>query len=380
MARISSTARFMMLPIAAAALLLFVLPAVAGEGVSDRLHIPKTSTLYKQMLGKSATLNFDSGMSVKLSFGDGGPMGVTALQTYGGVLVMMDTENVTQPALVIEDEGALFIRTETTSMWISFEDDQIHKLETKANLNDSAEADRMASMLIGENTILTEFGVSLAKHLVDKDSTFSNSPNENDWLAKGRLELIRYGDDILYVSHTGHKEFAGWLPVTYGVVQENAGRPHITVRIDSANDQYDITFERREIFNQWDFAAMFDGIACNRKRTAEALFEGPWESIEKYSKGVYPDHPNVTFITPLATHSLTDAVYVRLWEQTKWEQVWYQSDFVNTLHPVAEGFLQKGEGLEFMLLETETSGTCYRLICELDEAFGWNCQKWTMCN
>eukprot|EP00922_Rhytidocystis_sp_ex-Travisia-forbesii_P067295 GHVS01100082.1.p1 GENE.GHVS01100082.1~~GHVS01100082.1.p1 ORF type:complete len:236 (-),score=17.46 GHVS01100082.1:127-834(-) len=235
-------------------------------------------------------------------------------------------------------------------------------------------------MLIGENTSLADFGVSFAKHLVDNDSTFSNPSNENDWLAKGSLKLISYGKDKkLYARHTGHNKFAGWLPITYRVVPESADRPHITVRIDSENGRYDITFERREIVNEWDFVAMFDGIACNRKRTAEALFEGPWESIEKYSKGVYPDHPNVTFITPLATHSLTDAVYVRLWDQTKWESVWYAGDFVDTLRPVAEGLLQKGEELEFML-ETETSGTCYRLICELDEAFGWNCQKWTMCN
>eukprot|EP00922_Rhytidocystis_sp_ex-Travisia-forbesii_P067286 GHVS01100072.1.p1 GENE.GHVS01100072.1~~GHVS01100072.1.p1 ORF type:complete len:381 (-),score=48.34 GHVS01100072.1:124-1266(-) len=380
MARISSTARFMMLPIAAAALLLFVLPAVAGEGVSDRLHIPKTSTLYKQMLGKSATLNFDSGMSVKLSFGDGGPMGVTALQTYGGVLVMMDTENVTQPALVIEDEGALFIRTETTSMWISFEDDQIHKLETKANLNDSAEADRMASMLIGENTILTEFGVSLAKHLVDKDSTFSNSPNENDWLAKGRLELIRYGDDILYVSHTGHKEFAGWLPVTYGVVQENAGRPHITVRIDSANDQYDITFERREIFNQWDFAAMFDGIACNRKRTAEALFEGPWESIEKFLKGGVLMNEPVIFIAPSATASIKGPVSAKLLEIAfETESINRQKIYYDTK---AIGFLDlvdKKEELKFRLT-SKTNDECFHLFCRADDTFGWKCPKWEKCN
>eukprot|EP00922_Rhytidocystis_sp_ex-Travisia-forbesii_P067297 GHVS01100085.1.p1 GENE.GHVS01100085.1~~GHVS01100085.1.p1 ORF type:complete len:348 (-),score=28.77 GHVS01100085.1:124-1167(-) len=347
------------------------------------------------MLGKSATLNFDSGMSVKLSFGDGGPMGVTALQTYGGVLVMMDTENVTQPALVIEDEGALFIRTETTSMWISFEDDQIHKLETKANLNDSAEADRMASMLIGENTILTEFGVSLAKHLVDKDSTFSNSPNENDWLAKGRLELIRYGDDILYVSHTGHKEFAGWLPVTYGVVQENAGRPHITVRIDSANDQYDITFERREIFNQWDFAAMFDGIACNRKRTAEALFEGPWESIEKFFKRspILMEEP-VIFVTPSATDSLEGPVSAHLmkigYEETVGEgcpeglcnsQAQYTSislSFVKKASGVLK-LVDKEGGLKFSL----TSGTnddCFHLFCQADDTFGWKCPKWEKCN
>eukprot|EP00922_Rhytidocystis_sp_ex-Travisia-forbesii_P067276 GHVS01100060.1.p1 GENE.GHVS01100060.1~~GHVS01100060.1.p1 ORF type:complete len:217 (-),score=19.18 GHVS01100060.1:161-811(-) len=134
-----------------------------------------------------------------------------------------------------------------------------------------------------------------------------------------------------------------------------------------------------DIEHEWDFAAMFDGIACNRKRTAEALFEGPWESIEKYSKGVYSEEDEVTFIIPSATASLKTPVLARLWNHSACRTVDCGGALCDSLHPVAEGYLQKGKGLEF-LLKSKISAACWRVICELDESFGWNCPKWEKCD
>eukprot|EP00922_Rhytidocystis_sp_ex-Travisia-forbesii_P067293 GHVS01100080.1.p1 GENE.GHVS01100080.1~~GHVS01100080.1.p1 ORF type:complete len:239 (-),score=24.98 GHVS01100080.1:124-840(-) len=238
----------------------------------------------------------------------------------------------------------------------------------------------MTSMLIGENPSLADFGVSFAKHLVDNDSTFSNPSNENDWLAKGSLKLSYGEDKKLYACHTGHKEFAGWLPVTYGVVQENGDRPHITVRIDSKNGRYDITFERREIVNEWDFVAMFDGIACNRKRTAEALFEGPWESIEKFLKGGVLMNEPVIFIAPSATASIKGPVSAKLLEIAfETESINRQKIYYDTK---AIGFLDlvdKKEELKFRLT-SKTNDECFHLFCRADDTFGWKCPKWEKCN
>eukprot|EP00922_Rhytidocystis_sp_ex-Travisia-forbesii_P043942 GHVS01065516.1.p1 GENE.GHVS01065516.1~~GHVS01065516.1.p1 ORF type:complete len:523 (+),score=32.53 GHVS01065516.1:145-1713(+) len=376
MAQVFSAALFLLLPIVG--LLTFTLATDLTDGVAHRLSIGTSYTAHKRFADTSVTLDLGNGESIELLCADDGA--VTA-QKFSEGKEIGKKEQVTDPALVIEEKSLVFIKTESSAIRIPLKQNFLWTWLYPTGKKDviwdidSREAKIITKMLIGVEALYTPFGLAFREHLETNNGTFSNK--RDHWRGKGDLKLIRY-DKKIYTYATEKKEF-GWRGVGQlsGVitVEGHGGVQQQTVRIDPlhrywAFAEYDITFECSGAPGNCVFSAMFGNSACLNKRTAEGLFRRPWESIEKYAEK-FTQEPCVPLFCrlPLASHSITTPVFA-----------WIANDN----RDAGQFFVASGE-----LRRVENTSTEYtfrfawneeqeaiRVYYKTDEEAGWRFSGW----
>eukprot|EP00922_Rhytidocystis_sp_ex-Travisia-forbesii_P043938 GHVS01065511.1.p1 GENE.GHVS01065511.1~~GHVS01065511.1.p1 ORF type:complete len:542 (+),score=51.00 GHVS01065511.1:147-1772(+) len=321
MAQVFSAALFLLLPIAS--LLQFTVATHPTDGVADRLGIGTFYGVHKHFADTSVTLGLGDGKSVKLDCD--GDNGVTA-QIVRGAAVIGGTERVKDPALVIEEKNLVFIRTASQTIRIPFKKHSSSLLPSGKERViwkiAKTEAGMITAMLIGDEATATPFGIAFMNHLV-LNGAFSNG--ENNWGGKGDVKLVRCGEE-LFTCDTERRDL-GWRRVRplSGVIAVKGleGVEQQTVRIDALGTfeneaAYDITFGCSGAPVECVFAAVVGNIPCLRKRTGEGLFQGPWETIEKYAKKQNTHEEGnqdqyIVYGPTLASHSIATPVFASLW-------------------------------------------------------------------
>eukprot|EP00922_Rhytidocystis_sp_ex-Travisia-forbesii_P043936 GHVS01065509.1.p1 GENE.GHVS01065509.1~~GHVS01065509.1.p1 ORF type:complete len:561 (+),score=56.46 GHVS01065509.1:96-1685(+) len=315
MAQVFSAALFLLLPIAS--LLQFTVATHPTDGVADRLGIGTFYGVHKHFADTSVTLGLEDGKSVKLVCD--GDNGVTAQIVRKGKVE--EGEQVKGRALVIEEKSLVFIRTDSQSITIPFKKHSSSLLPSRKERViwsiDNDEAKRITPLLIGQAAAVTPFGIAFTEHLVNS-SSFSNV--RRDKRGTGGVELIRY-DEKLFIYDTERRDL-GWREVVSGVITVKGlgDVEQQTVRMDSVSkhgilEAYDITFRCSGAPVQCVFAAMFDKIPCLRKRTGEGLFQGPWETIEKYAKKADThEDGSVVYRRTLASDPIATPIFASMWK------------------------------------------------------------------
>eukprot|EP00922_Rhytidocystis_sp_ex-Travisia-forbesii_P043935 GHVS01065508.1.p1 GENE.GHVS01065508.1~~GHVS01065508.1.p1 ORF type:complete len:539 (+),score=45.32 GHVS01065508.1:145-1761(+) len=392
MAQVFSAALFLLLPIVG--LLTFTLATDLTDGVAHRLSIGTSYTAHKRFADTSVTLDLGNGESIELLCADDGA--VTA-QKFSEGKEIGKKEQVTDPALVIEEKSLVFIKTESsairTPLRQNFLSAWLYPTGKKDVIwdIDSDEAEIITKMLIGVEASDSPFGLAFREHLEKHNGTFSNE--QGNWRGTGSVKLIRY-DQKIYVYGTEKKEL-GWRSVGQlsGVITVK-GLLLVeikTVRIDALDSfgfsaAYDITFACSARADNCVFQAMFDDKACSGKRTAEGLFGSPWEMIEKYADFFTKERGLVGWSSPRARDSKARGGLLVCTSPRAYDSI--GTRVFASLSNCNENGVQRMEGRGELLFEENTSTEytfrfawneeqeAIRVYYKTDEEAGWRFSGW----